>query len=146
MERALNHHPTVCICGGGNIGHALVALWGTLGPVTCLTRRPEQWSKRLSYQVGSGPWRETQELVISADPAIVSQYELVVIALPRFAIADELQRIAPFLRPGQTLVFIPGPVGMKRLLRRCARGAFQSLPFSERQWSPASPNMAIPFA
>ena len=137
MERALNHHPTVCICGGGNIGHALVALWGTLGPVTCLTRRPEQWSKRLSYQVGSGPWRETQELVISADPAIVSQYELVVIALPRFAIADELQRIAPFLRPGQTLVFIPGPAGMEEIVaqmrtRSVSVIAFQRTPVVSR--------------
>lgn len=116
MERTLNRLPTVCICGGGHIGHALVALWGALGAVSCLTRRPEQWGQKLSYQVGSKPWRETGEIFVSSDPAIVSQHTLIVIALPRFAIADELQRIAPFLRAGQTLVFIPGPAGMEDIV------------------------------
>lgn len=116
MERTLNYHPTVCVCGGGHIGHALVALWGALGAVSCLTRRPEQWGKKLSYQVGSAPWRETQEIFVSSNPAIVSQHALIVIALPRFAIIDELQRIAPFLCAGQTVVFIPGPAGMEEIV------------------------------
>lgn len=130
--------PSICVCGGGNIAHSLVAAFGRFGDVLCLTRRPGEWFHNLSFRVGFGSVMETKGKVLAvSDPEIVSGADVVVIALPRFAVYDELNRIEPFLREGQAVVFIPAPAGLDDWIPRLARRtievvAFQRVPYVAR--------------
>ena len=133
-----NANIKVCICGGGNIGHSLVAAFGRHGDVGVLTRRPEEWSEHLRFQIADSVCEETTGRVIaSSDPSIIAESSVIVIALPRFAIKQELAEIEPFLHSGQTLVFVPAPAGMEELVELMAKKGvevigFQRVPFITR--------------
>ena len=128
----------VCICGGGNIGHSLVAAFGRYGDVGMLTRKPEVWSRRLQYQIADGVVLETKGAVTaSSDPSMVRNASVIIIALPRFAVEEELSAIEKYLHPGQALVFIPAPAGLEEVVERFfCRGldviGFQRVPFISR--------------
>ena len=130
--------PKFCICGGGNIGHSLVAAFGRYGDVCVLTRRPEEWSEHLRFQIADGVCEETKGHVIaSSDASIISEATVIVVALPRFAIKQELDKIDPFLHSGQTLVFVPAPAGMEDIVNRMLfKGievvGFQRVPYVAR--------------
>lgn len=134
----LNTNIKVCICGGGNIGHSLVAAFGRYGDVGVLTRRPEEWSEHLRFQIADGVCEETKSQVIaSSDASIVSNASVIVVALPRFAIKQELAKIDSFLHSGQTLVFAPAPAGMEEIVERMSKKdievvGFQRVPYISR--------------
>ena len=133
-----NANIKVCICGGGNIGHSLVAAFGRYGDVGVLTRRPEEWSEHLRFQIADGVCEETKGHVIaSSDASIISEASVIVVALPRFAIKQGLVKIEPFLHSGQALVFVPAPAGMEELVESMAKKGvevigFQRVPFISR--------------
>lgn len=128
----------VCIIGGGNIAHSLVAMFTSFDDVVCLTRRPEAWQEHIRYAIGNSeevyaPFK----VFTSADPSVVSQAELVIVALPRFAIDDAMSKIEPFLKQGQTLAFNPAPAGLDDLKDKIfTRGidviGFQRVPYVAR--------------
>lgn len=109
--------PKICIVGGGNIAHSLVAVLTETSPVSVFTRNPLQWATRMACLRGG----ETQPrlcscgLVPSGDPSVVADADCVIVALPRFAIDETMRKIDPTLHPGQTLVFIPSPAGLERI-------------------------------
>ena len=133
-----NTNIKVCICGGGNIGHSLVAAFGRYGDVGVLTRRPEEWSEHLRFQIADSVCEETTGCVIaSSDPSIIAESSVIVIALPRFAIKQELAKIEPFLHSGQALVFVPAPAGMEEIVGQMSNKGvevigFQRVPFISR--------------
>jgi hypothetical protein len=133
-----NANIKVCICGGGNIGHSLVAAFGRYGDVGVLTRRPEEWSEHLRFQIADSVCEETTGRVIaSSDPSIILEASVIVIALPRFAIKQELAKIEPFLHSGQALVFVPAPAGMEEIVGQMSNKGvevigFQRVPFISR--------------
>ncbi len=128
----------ICICGGGHIAHSLVAACGRFCDVSVFTRRPYKWNDRLEYQIGDGPKEITAGHVFASNnPQIVADSDVIVIALPRFAIDDELAKIMPFLRKGQSVVFIPAPAGMEQIVSKLSMlgvetVAFQRVPFVAR--------------
>ena len=130
--------PKVCVCGGGNIGHSLVAAFGRYADVGILTRRPEAWARKLQYQIGSDVVYETNGRVIATDnPSIVKNASVIIIALPRFAIEEELSSIEPFLHQGQAVVFVPAPAGLESVAERLGKYGvevvgFQRVPFISR--------------
>lgn len=134
----MNDDFKICICGGGNIAHSLVACFARQFEVTILTRKPGMWSVRISYQIGDElPAETTCKIHATSDASAVSEANLIVVALPRFAIVSELVQILPFLHEGQTLAFAPAPAGLDEIIKGpCAKGvdvvAFQRVPFISR--------------
>ena len=128
----------ICICGGGHIAHSLVAALGRFCDVSVLTRRPEHWNGRMEYQIGDTARKITHgSVVASKDPQIVASSDVIIIALPRFAIAEELAMIMPYLRKGQTVVFVPAPAGMESFVTQLTMigvetVAFQRVPYVAR--------------
>lgn len=128
----------VCVCGGGNIGHSLVVAFGMHDDVNVLTRRPDAWSEHLLYQIADGVCEKTRgRVVASSDASIISESTIVIIALPRFAIEEELVKLEPWLHAGQTLVFVPAPAGMEGIVERMANKGvevigFQRVPYVAR--------------
>ncbi len=130
--------PKVCICGGGNIGHSLVAAFARYEDVSVLTRRPDAWAEHISCTIGdksSGP--SAHSVIASSDPAIVAGSDLVIIALPRFAVREELDKIAAHLREGQSVALVPAIAGVDDIVSELSlKGvetiAFQRVPFISR--------------
>lgn len=131
--------PRICICGGGNIAHALAAVFSARESVSVFTRSPEQWSDRVFYEVGSSNAMHTGRYKLNPthDLNFVSAAECLVVCVPRFAIRDLLNTINSAVHCGQTVFFIPGPAGMEEIVAGyLARGidtiGFQRSPFVAR--------------
>ena len=129
----------IAICGGGNIAHALVAVLSLTDDVFVMTRRPELWSRTLTYKKGSSDWCQSNELQgISNDPSIIEGTSLIIVAVPRFAICDILEKITPYLHQGQMVFFVPAPSGAEKIAARlkndCAVEVlgFQRVPYIAR--------------
>ena len=128
----------VCVCGGGHIAHSLVAAVSEAEDVLCLTRRPERWSDRLECDRADAGFRPcAHRVAATSDPAAVAVARFVVVALPRFAIEEEMTRILPFLGSGQIVCFVPAPGDAARWRdvlaeRGVACAGFQRVPFVSR--------------
>jgi hypothetical protein len=93
---------TVCICGGGNMGHVVAGFLAGHGDceVSLLTRHPEHWQQQLEIMTPEGEILQGPLKVISSDPnKVVSSADIVLLCLPGYAIRDTLLQIVNFLRP-----------------------------------------------
>ena len=131
--------PRICICGGGNVAHALAAVFSERESVSVFTRHPERWTDRISYEVeSSNTMRECRyQLNPTHDLNFVAAAECLVVCVPRCAIRDLLCTINSSVHRGQTVFFIPGPAGMEEIVGEyLARGVdtvgFQRSPFVAR--------------
>ncbi|MBQ8462890.1 MAG: NAD/NADP octopine/nopaline dehydrogenase family protein [Prevotella sp.] len=93
---------TICICGGGNLGHSIAgraaAVLEGRGEVRLLTRRPEQWSSTIRVEDDLGHVFASPLAMVTDDAGrAISDADIVLLCLPGFAITEELQRIKPFL-------------------------------------------------
>ena len=97
------------ICGGGNIAHAVAAYTAILkNQVYVYTRHPEQWGKALQASFPSGHTHTCHLAAVTHNPEILRDCEVVVIALPRFAIESVCNEIKTYLRKDQLLLIVPG--------------------------------------
>ena len=144
--------PTLAICGGGNGGHvlAVVASAHFAGDILWLTSTEEK-AARLRKGLFAPEGLQATGVVsgsahrvrgISADPAeVIPHADLVLLALPAFAHAPVLGRIAPHLKDDVTLGAMPSRSGLEFDLapilagpgcsRRTAFG-LQTLPWTAR--------------
>lgn len=99
----------ITLCGGGNLTHAQAAYLARKGHrVHIYTRRPELWENRLSANFFDGDSRDVQLASVSASPEVVSNSDVVIISLPRYAIEGVTDQIYPYLRNDSLLVYAPG--------------------------------------
>jgi hypothetical protein len=134
----MHDSPTICICGGGNIAHSLAFAFSAFTDVSVLTQRPSEWNSHLRGELGSSHVQQESLYSIHAtsDVSIVSRSDVVIVALPRFAIQSILNRIREVMYPGQTVVFIPAPANIGRIEDFVARNidviGFQRVPYVAR--------------
>ena len=93
---------TICICGGGNLGHSIAgraaAILEGKGEVRLFTRRPEQWGRTIQVEDDQGHvFAAPLAMVTDNAKHAISDADIVLLCLPGFAITEELQRIKPFL-------------------------------------------------
>ncbi len=94
---------TVCICGGGSLGHVIAGFLSAKGhaQVNVLTSRPAQWQKSIEVFTPEGDKLQGEVANISADPlAVIPQSDVVLLCVPGFLIRRELEKIAPYLQAG----------------------------------------------
>lgn len=131
----------ICICGGGNLAHVIGGwLASRENCEACLlTRRPECWAddgidvhtpdKKVLHGVFS---------VVSSDPEEVMRgVDMVLVCLPGFAIAPELEKIAPYVKPGMSVGSVVSSTGFflmakKILPQGTPLFGFQRVPFIAR--------------
>ena len=131
---------TVCICGGGNLGHVVAGFLSAHGDceVNLLTRHPERWQQQLEITTPEGGLLKGQINNISSDPyKVVSQADIVLLCLPGFSIRDVLLQIAPTLTPGTAVGSIVCSTGFffeafKTLPAQTPLFGFQRVPFISR--------------
>lgn len=131
----------VCIIGGGHIGTTLTCYIKHANPdkkVVLYTQHPQKFSQsircndiehELSYTVTPDH--------ISNDPAIVSDADIIFIALPHFAVEEAFRRIAPHIASGVHIGILPGGGGCefffeKYFQRRAVLFGVQRVPFTAK--------------
>lgn len=93
---------TVCICGGGSLGHVIAGYLGAKGiGVNILTRRPGEWSKELAITTPDGNiLRSTPSLVTDDPGTAIENARIILLCLPGYAIKGMLETIAPHVTEG----------------------------------------------
>lgn len=147
----------LAICGGGNAGHllAVAASQRFDGEIRWLTSTPEKaellrqgvFSERGLQSSGAVAGRADRVSVISSDPAdVIPQAGIVIIAVPAYAHAPVLRRIAPHLKADALVGALPGRSGFEFEAAQILQGiepagervifALQTLPWSTRVQEP----------
>ena len=92
---------TICICGGGNLGHTIggyVAAQGGFN-VNILTNRPEKWGSVLQTILPDGSVIEGKLQTVSNQPSeVIPNADIIFICLPGAYIREELSKVKPFLK------------------------------------------------
>lgn len=130
----------VCICGGGSQSHISAGVIGSHSDyeVSILTRRPEKWSHDFKTIDLKGKEYKAHLAIITDDPVkVIPQSDIILIALPGFAIKDVLNKIAPYYSPGQVIGCVFGGSGffiaVQQILGRDVKAfALQRVPFTGR--------------
>eukprot|EP01135_Chromosphaera_perkinsii_P000650 Nk52_evm17s147 gene=Nk52_evmTU17s147 len=122
----LDKSPVVCVVGGGNAAHAMIALFGSRG-ITATWWAPfqdeaERLRKNMEGTSGiTGDFAKEchpsgnvvgAPSVVSKDPKdVVPQADVIILPLPSFAYAQVLEDLKPHLRKGQYVGVTPGQGG-----------------------------------
>lgn len=91
---------TVCICGGGSLGHVIAGWLSARNhtKVHILTNRPEKWDHEITIDTPDGDVFRGNIDIISNDPKnVIPSSDIVLLCLPGFLIKEELGTIKPYL-------------------------------------------------
>lgn len=92
----------ITICGGGNLGHVCAGFFAAQSEtrVSLLTRQPELWAKHINVVDCNGRILSgTLEKVSNMPDEVIPCADIVLLCLPGYAIGQELESIAPYLKP-----------------------------------------------
>lgn len=93
---------TICICGGGSLGH-VIAGWLSArnhAKVNILTNRPEKWNYEIEVDTPEGSVLKGKISKISKYPEeVVPVADVVLLCLPGFLIKEELEKWKHVLPP-----------------------------------------------
>ena len=94
-------YQTICICGGGSLGHTVAASISHKGyQVNLLTGHPSRWSHHIQITDCNNQIINGEISVISDNPKeVIPSSDIVLLCLPGYLIQSTLRSIAPFLRP-----------------------------------------------
>ena len=94
-------YQTICICGGGSLGHTVAASISHKGyRVNLLTGHPSKWSHHIEVTDCNNQLLQGEIDQISDNPKeVIPSSDIVLLCLPGYLIQSTLRSIAPFLRP-----------------------------------------------
>lgn len=91
---------TLCICGGGSLGHVVAGYLSATKSVkvNVLTRNPQRWGRELIVDTPDGKsLRGKLNLVTDDAQLALAEATIVLLCLPGYAIEGELIKIRPYL-------------------------------------------------
>ena len=91
---------TICICGGGSLGHVVAGYLSATKDVkvNVLTQRPQMWGNEIAVDTPDGKLYRGRLNVVSDSPEeVLRDASVVLLCLPGYAIKGELEKIAPYL-------------------------------------------------
>lgn len=91
---------TVCICGGGSLGHVIAGYLSATKDVTVnvLTQKPQLWRNELSIFTPEGETLTGKLDIVSSTPeTALRNASIVLLCLPGYAIKSELEKIKPYV-------------------------------------------------
>lgn len=130
----------ICIIGGGGLGHTTAGVFSsqTGVEVSMLTGHPEKWSNHFVVHDPNGHNFLGKLHNISPSPAeLVPKADIVLLCLPAYLVEQQLQQIAPYLRPDTYVGAVVGNTGFfifahQLLPQGTPLFAFQRVPYISR--------------
>ena len=131
---------TVCICGGGNLGHVIAATLASTQNyiINILTNRPQSWGQELTVDLPDGTRQTGRINMISSCPAdVVGNADIVLLCLPGFLIRQTIDSILPYLQQGAALGSVVSSTGfffeaMEKVPSSVCLFGFQRVPYIAR--------------
>lgn len=132
---------TVCICGGGSLGHVIAGWLSAKGKaeVNILSGRPEKWHHEIAVSTPDQQEVLTGKIAkVSSDPSeVIPQADVVLFCYPGFMIASALEQIRPHLRADAFVGSVFSSTGfffeaIKLLAPSQPLWGFQRVPFISR--------------
>lgn len=98
----MHTYQTICICGGGSLGHTIAATISSQGyRVNLLTGHPGQWSHILRVTDCRGKMIPGSLHTISDKPEeVIPSADIILLCVPGYLIQPTLEKIAPYLQAG----------------------------------------------
>ncbi len=93
---------TICICGGGSLGHVIAGWLSARGHATVniLTGKPGKWQREITVDTPDGQLLKGSMAKISSYPEeVIPESDVILLCLPGYLIAPELQAIRPYVKP-----------------------------------------------
>lgn len=131
----------ITICGGGSLGHVIAGYIANQAKheVRVLTRRPNQWSKKLNISLPEGTIIEgVLDNITNDAQAVIPDSDLILLCVPGFGIRDVLAEIAPYLTQETFVGSVVSSTGFffeaENILgnANCPLFGFQRVPFIAR--------------
>lgn len=131
---------TICICGGGSLGHTIAGYIGAKNEykVNILTQKPQLWSRNINILDCHGHSFKSNLAIISEFPEkVIPDSDIILLCLPGFAIESELIKIKPYLKEKQVVGSVISSTGFffmaeEILPPTIGRFGFQRVPFISR--------------
>lgn len=131
---------TICVCGGGALGHVISGWLSSLGvaKVNILTSQPERWSEKITIDTPDGEKLMGNLNLISKYPSeVISHADVVLFCYPGYLIRTELTRIKPYLNPNTFIGCVFSSTGfffeaLEILNEKQPLWGFQRVPFIAR--------------
>jgi opine dehydrogenase len=99
----------ICVCGGGNISHAIAGTMAYKGhKINILTRNPECWNKKIDVLTPTINYSGVLNIISNDPKDVIPNSNIIIISVPTFAIENILNKINPFLTDKMTIIGIPG--------------------------------------
>lgn len=99
----------ICVIGGGNLAHFIVAKLGQENEVSVYTRRADEWKNEIEAVDISGA-RTVGKVKKTSDDAgrVLSQVEIVFITWPTNILHERICEIEPYITENMWVCFCPG--------------------------------------
>lgn len=96
-------HKTICICGGGSLGHALAATLGSKGHlINILSGRPEKWGKQMTaYDCKEYIIKSKLNKVSGNASDVIPESDIIILCVPGFLIESTIRKISPYINSNQ---------------------------------------------
>lgn len=99
----------ICVVGGGNLGHYIVAKLGSSNQVSVYTSRPEAWGKCIEARDISGKIFCGQIHKVSSNPQEVLQdAELIFVTWPTHILSCKVNELEPYVDGNKWICLCPG--------------------------------------
>lgn len=91
---------SICICGGGSLGHVCAGVFASQGyTVNILSGHPEKWDKNITVTDQTGKTYKAHPAIVSSSPEkVISCSDIVLLCVPGYLIEKSLSQIKPFLK------------------------------------------------
>lgn len=130
---------TICVCGGGSLGHTIAASASSRGyQINLLTGHPQNWARELVVTDCHGQTiRGTLHRVSGKAEEVIPSSDIILLCVPGYQIEPILRQIAPFVSPRQEIGSVISSSGFfwmaYHLLGKDKRlFGFQRVPFISR--------------
>ena len=130
---------TICICGGGSLGHVCAGVFVSKGyKVSILTGHPEKWQKDISVVDPDGKVFQGALSNVTSEPSeVIADADIVLLCLPGYLIEKQLLEIRSYLLPSTIVGSIVSSTGFffiahKVLPKTLGLFGFQRVPFIAR--------------
>ena len=99
----------ICVVGGGNLGHYIVAKLGNQHEVSVLTREASEWSEIIVAEDISGKVFSGKVCEVSENPeSVLVGRELIFVTWPTHIVAEKMCTIEKYIEAGTMICFCPG--------------------------------------
>jgi len=135
----MHRYSTLCICGGGGLGHTIAASVSSKNVrVNMLTGQPQKWSVNITVidcheNIIDGTLNK-----ISDNPAdVIPEADIILLCVPGFLVEETLNKISPYIKPEAEIGSVVCSNGFFWIARKVLKNqsklfGFQRVPFISR--------------